>query len=152
MASYYQSTQSLFISASPEKVYGALTDWPVRCQWRQGIEIDWEEEGKAFLNQKVTFRVKKPLFTYSFSFRVSGLEPPRRLYIEYTGKPLKGRAAVEINSEGQGSQVIYHWMKVEPVGWAAKTFFNLGLGMRAHRAGVVDTLGMLKAYLEKSPN
>ena len=118
MAPYYQSTQSLFIPTSPEKVYEALTNWAVRSQWRRGIAIDWEEEGKAFLNQKVTFRVKRPLFSYSFSFRVSGLEPPRRLYMEYTGKPLTGRAAVEINPEGNGSHVVFHWMKVEPVGWA----------------------------------
>jgi len=149
VASYYQSTQSLFIPASPEKVYEALTNWPVRSQWRRGIEIDWEEEGKAFLNQKVTFRVKRPLFTYSFSFRVSGLGPPRRLYMEYTGKPLMGRAAIEINPQDNGSQVAFHWMKVEPVGWVSRIFFSLGLGTRAHRIRTVETLSMLKEYLEK---
>ncbi len=148
MASYYQSTQSIFVPAAPEKVYEALTNWPVRSQWRRGIEIDWEEEGKAFLNQKVTFRVKRPLFSYSFSFRIMGLEPPRRLYMEYTGKPLAGRAALEINPEGQGSQVTFHWMKVEPLGWAPKLFFMLGLGTRAHRNRTMETLRMLKKHLE----
>lgn len=149
MAPYFQSSQSLFIQAPPEKVYEALTNWPVRSQWRRGIEIDWEEEGKAFLNQKVTFRVKRFLFSYSFSFRVTGLEPPRRLYMEYTGKPLTGRAAVEINPEKNGSQVVFHWMKVEPAGWVSRVIFILGLGMRAHRVRTGETLEMLKNYLEK---
>ncbi len=148
MASYYQFTQSLFIQASPEKVYDALTNWPVRAQWRRGIEIDWEEEGIAFLNQKVTFRVKRPLFTYSFSFRVTGLEPPRRLYMEYTGRPLLGRAALEINPQGSGCQVFFHWMKVQPVGWAARLFFAFGFGLRTHRIRTMETLEMLKEYLE----
>jgi uncharacterized protein YndB with AHSA1/START domain len=152
VASYYQSNQSLFIPASPEKVYEALTNWAVRSQWRRGIAIDWEEEGKAFLSQKVTFRVKRPLFSYSFSFRITGLEPPRRLYMEYTGKPLIGRAAVEINPEENGSQVVFHWMKVEPVGWAAKLFFALGFGTRAHRLRAMETLEMLKEYLKDSTN
>jgi uncharacterized protein YndB with AHSA1/START domain len=150
MPPYYQSTQTIFVQASPEKVYEALTNWAVRSQWRSGIEISWEEEGRAFLNQKVTFRVKRPLFSYSFSFRVTGLEPPRRFYTEYTGKPLQGRAAVEINPEGSGSQVVFHWMKVEPAGWVARSFFTLGLGMRAHQARTMETLGMLKHYLESA--
>ncbi len=152
MASYYQSTQSLFIPASAEKVYEALTNWAVRSQWRSGIEIDWEEEGRAFLNQKVTFRVKRPLFSYSFSFRVTGLEPPRRFYMQYIGKPLKGRAAVEINPEDQGSRVVFHWMKVEPAGWVARLFFILGLGMRTHHARTMETLQMLRGYWEGPPN
>jgi uncharacterized protein YndB with AHSA1/START domain len=148
VASYYQSSQSLLIQASPDKVYEALTHWAVRSQWREGIEIGWEGEDRASLNQKVTFKVKRPLFSYSFSLRVTGLEPPRRFYMEYTGKPLKGRAAVEINPEGQCSQVVFHWMKVEPVGLVSRLFFGLGLGMRAHRARMMETLEMLKDYLE----
>jgi uncharacterized protein YndB with AHSA1/START domain len=152
VASYYQSTQSLLIQASPDQVYEALTHWTARSQWRSGIEIQWEGEERASLNQRVTFRVKRPLFSYSFSFRVTGLEPPRRFYWEYSGKPLKGRAAVEINPEDRGSQVVFHWMKVEPAGWAARLFFALGLGMRAHQARTMETLQMLKGYLETPKN
>jgi uncharacterized protein YndB with AHSA1/START domain len=150
VASYYQSTQSLFIQASPDKVYEALTHWALRSEWRRGIEIKWEGEDRASLNQKVTFKVKRPLFSYSFSFCVTGLEPPRRFYLEYTGKPLKGRAAVEINPEDKGSQVVFHWMKVEPAGWKARLFFTLGLGLRTHQARTAETLQMLKGYLEGS--
>lgn len=148
--SYYQSTHSLSIAAPAEKIYEALTNWPLRAQWRRGVEISWEEEGRAFVGQKVSFKVKRPLFSYSFSFRVSGLEPSRRLYMEYLGKPLTGRAAVEINPEQGGCRVEFHWMKVEPVGAAAKLYFTLGLGMRTHRDRTLETLRMLKEHLEKA--
>jgi hypothetical protein len=150
MASHYQSTHSLFIKAQPWKVYEALTNWTLRSNWRRGIGIAWEGEPKAFPRQKVTFKVKRPLFSYSFSFRITGLEPPRRFYLEYEGKPLRGRAAMEINPEEEGCRVSFHWMKVEPAGWPARLFFALGLGMRVHGARTMETLKMLKDYLEKS--
>ena len=180
MATPFQSTLSLFIQAPPGRIYEALTNWNLRSMWRSGIGLVWEGEGKAFLGQRVTFQVKNPIFPYSFSFRITGLEPPRRFYMEYQDKPLRGRAAVEINPstgstsspqarsarsgqapDGLGSpagpgpgetgcEVAFHWMKVEPVGWAAKLFFALGLGMRLHRTRTQETLRMLKAYLEKS--
>lgn len=147
---YYQSTHSLSIAAPAEKIYEALTTWPLRAQWRSGIEINWEEEGKAFVGQKVSFKVKRPLFSHSFSFRVSGLEPSRRLFMEYLGKPLTGRAALEIVPEQGACRVEFHWMKVEPVGLAAKLYFALGLGMRTHRIRALETLRMLKDHLEKA--
>ena len=160
MPSYFQSTHSLFVQAPPEKVYDALTDWALRAQWRRGIEISWEGESRAFLNQKVTFKVGG-VPSYSFSFRVSGMEPPRRLFMEYLDKPLRGRAAIEIDPStrsarsGQGPdetgcEVAFHWMKVEPAGWPARIYFALGLGTRAHRVRAMETLRMLKEYLEKN--
>ncbi len=146
---YYQSTHSLSVAAPAEKIYEALTNWPLRAQWRRGIEIHWEGDAKAFRGQTVSFKVKRPFFSYSFSFRISGLEPPRRLYMEYTGRPLKGRAAVEIVPEEKTCRVDFHWMKVEPEGWMAKLYFALGLGMRTHRLRTRETLRMLKEYLEK---
>jgi hypothetical protein len=145
---YYQSTHSISITAPAEKIYGALTDWPLRAQWRKGVEIVWQKEGKAFVGQEVSFKVKRPLFSYPFSFRVTGLEAPRRMYMEYLGKPLTGRAAIEITPEEKGCRVDFHWMKVEPAGWAAKLYFALGLGMRTHRRGTMETLRMLKNHLE----
>src|SRR5581483_827132 len=121
----------------------------LRSQWREGIGIGWDGDSKAFLNQKVIFKVKRPFFSYSFSFRVTGLEPPRRFFIEYQGKPLRGRAAMEILPEENGSRVSLHWMKVEPAGWGAKFFFKLGFGMKIHRAGTMKTLRMLKDFIEK---
>jgi uncharacterized protein YndB with AHSA1/START domain len=145
---YYQSTHSLSIQASPEKIYEALTDWVARGAWRPGIQITWEENPKAFLNQKVVFRIQG-LFPYSFSYRVAGLEPPHRLYMEYMGKPLRGRSAVEITPEEGGSRVAFHWMKVEPVGFWARLYFACGLGTRSHADRTRETLRMLKDYLEK---
>jgi hypothetical protein len=149
MASYYQSTHSISVNASAEKIYEALTDWPTRSKWRKGIEIIWEGEPKASVNQKVTFHVKRGLLPYSFSFRITGLEPPRRFYMEYTGKPLRGRAAVEINSEHKGCNVAVHWMKVEAVGLLPWLYLKLGLGMRSHRKHTLQTLRMLKQHLEQ---
>lgn len=147
--SYYQSTHSLSVAAPAEKIYEALTNWPLRAQWRRDIGISWEGEDRAFVGQTVSFKVKRPFFSYSFSFRVSGLEPPRRLYMEYTGKPLMGRAAIEIVPEEGGCRVDFHWLKVEPAGWAARLYFALGLGMRTHRLRALETLRMLKEHLEK---
>lgn len=147
---YYQSTHSLSVAAPAEKIFESLTNWPLRAQWRQGIDVSWEEEGKAFVGQKVSFKVKRPWFSYSFSFRVTGLESPRRLYMEYLGKPLTGRAALQIVPEERGCRVEFHWMKVEPAGVAARLYFALGLGMRTHRQRTLETLRMLKEYLEKA--
>jgi hypothetical protein len=158
---YFQSTYSLFVQAPPEKIYEALTDWALRAQWRKGIGISWEGNSKASLNQKVTFKVGD-FPPYSFSFQVTGMEPPRRLFMEYLGKPFNGRAAIEINPssrsarsgqgpEETGCEVAFHWMKVEPVGWPAKIYFALGLGTRSHRVRTMETLRMLKEFLEKKP-
>ena len=149
MPPYFQSTHSLFVKVPPEKVYEALTDWALRAQWRKGIGISWEGESKAFLNQKVTFTVMG-FPSYSFSFRVTGMEPPRRLFMEYLDKLLRGRTAIEIEPDQNGCQVAFHWMNVEPAGWLARIYFALGLGTRAHRVRAMETLRMLKEYLEKS--
>lgn len=149
MSAFYQAIHSISIQAPPEKVYAALTDWTLRAQWRRGIDMEWEGDPQAAVGQKITFKVHKGFFSYSFSFRVTGLEPPRRMFLEYTGKPLRGRAAFEITPEEGGCRAAYHWMKVEPVGFLAKAGYALGLGMRTHRVETMKTLGMLKEYLEK---
>ena len=69
----------------------------------------------------------------------------------YLDGPLTGRAALQILPEGGGCRVEFHWMKVEPVGVAAKLYFALGLGTRTHRRRTMETLRMLKEYLE-NPN
>ncbi len=111
--------------------------------------MKWEGDSKAFLNQKVFFKVAGFL-PYSFSLRISGLEPPRRFYMEYLGNPLRGRGAVEIAKEENGSRVDFHWMKVEPEGWLSRIYFAVGFGMRTHRIQTLKTLRMLKEYLEKT--
>lgn len=150
MASYRQSTDSLLIQAPPEEIYASLTDWALRLKWRPGMGIRWEGEARAFVGQKVSFRVQNPFFSYWFSFRITGLEPPRRFYMEYAGKPLKGRAAVEITPEDGGCRVAFHWMKVEPVGFLARLYFALGLGARSHRRRTLETLRLLKNHLENT--
>ena len=71
-----------------------------------------------------------------------------------------GRAAIEINPstrsafsgqgpEETGCEVAFHWMKVEPVGWPAQVYFASGLGMRSHRLRTLETLRMLREFLEK---
>ncbi len=145
---FYQTVHSISVNSPAEKIYEALTHWVDRAAWRHGIGIQWEGENRAFVGQKVSFKFKSFLFSYSFSFRVSGMEPPRRLYMEYTGKPLQGRAAIEIVPEEKGCRVDFHWMKVEPAGLISKIYFALGLGMRAHRRRTMETLRMLKNHLE----
>lgn len=146
MPSYYQSVHSVSINAPQEKIYEALTDWALRQKWRPGMTITWEGDSKAFVGQRVTFR---PNGGVPFSFRITGLEPFRRFFMEYEGKPFRGRAAMEITPQEGGCQVAFHWMKVEPVGWIAKIYFALGFGMRTHQRRSLATLQMLKEYLEK---
>jgi uncharacterized protein YndB with AHSA1/START domain len=148
--SFFQSTQSIIVKAPAEKVYVALTDWAERSKWRPGIQMTWEGEPKAFVGQKVTFKVKEGPFVYFFSYRVTGLEPSSRIFMEYTGKPLKGRCALEITPEEEGSRVAFHWMKVEPGTWLARVYFALGLGPQTHRERTEETFRMLKNHLEKN--
>jgi len=149
VSSFYRSTRTILVKASAEKAYAALTDWSGRAEWRPGIEMNWEGNTKAFVGQKVSFKVKKGPFTYFFSYRITGMEAPHRMYMEYTGKPLKGRAALEVVPTEEGSQVSFHWMKVEPTSFLAKVYFLLGMGVKAHQERTDQTLRMLKNYLEK---
>jgi len=146
----YQSTQSIVVKAPAEKIYTALTDWAARAQWRPGIEMSWEGGPQARVGQLVTFKVKEGPFAYFFSYRITGLEPPYRAYMEYTGKPLKGRTALEIVPSEEGTQVSFHWMKVEPGTFLARIYFLLGWGLQAHRERTQETLRMLKEHLEKN--
>jgi len=148
MPSFYQSTDSITMKAPPEKIFEALTDWSLRSKWRKGIEMAWEGEAKAFVGQKVTFKVKSGPFSYFFAYSVTGMEPPFKIFMEYTGRPLRGRCAMEIVPEEKGCRVSFHWMKVEPGGFLARVYFLLGLGVQAHRERTEETLRMLKEYLE----
>ena len=150
MVRFYSDEQSIVIQASPDKAFQALTDWSLRSQWRKAIDIKWEGAAQAYVGQKVTFHVKNTLFPYSFSFKVAGLEPNHLLFMEYLDRPLRGRAAVEVRGEGEGSRVTFHWMKVEPVGWTARIFFALGFGKRLHEVQTLETFKMLKTYLEET--
>ncbi len=150
VAAFYQSIHSLFVQAPPEKVYKALTTWHIRAKWRKGIRIKWDGPSEAFPGQHITFYVKGTCLGYAFGFKIAGLEPCRRIYMEYDGFSLKGRSAVEIAPSGSGCNVAFHWMKVEPGHIIARLYFTLGFGMRTHRARTMETLQMLKEYLEKS--
>jgi hypothetical protein len=143
----YQSVHKLFIAAPADEAYEALTNWEIRGQWREGMEIQWEGASKAFIGQSVLFKIKGfPIYT--FSYKITGLEPNHRVYMEYTERLLKGRSAIEIKEKEKGCEVAFHWMKVEPVGILSRLYFVLGLGFRAHEWRTLETLGLLKKYLE----
>ncbi len=151
MSSFYQSVYSISIQAPVERAYQVLADWEERMRWRRNMTLQWDGEAKAFVGQTVKARIDGfPL--YFFQYRVTGLEPPYRIYMEYTAKPLTGRWAIEILPEEKGCQVSIHWMKVEPAGVLAKLFFVLGFGVRSHRLRSLETLRMLKEFLEKKPS
>lgn len=150
MARRYASEVSLEVQASAERVFQALTDWSIRSQWRKGITIQWEGAPQAFAGQKVVFHVKGGLLPYRFAFRVTGVEAPRRLFFVYEDGPLKGRAALEVVPQENGSKVIFHWMKVEPIGVIARFLFAIGWGTATHRVRTLETLRMLKKHLEAS--
>jgi uncharacterized protein YndB with AHSA1/START domain len=147
---FYQSAESLVIQASAEKIYEALTDWNLRRQWRPGLSLSWDGPDRAQVGQIVRFQVTG--FPSSrFQYRISGLEPFQRVYMEYTGKPLRGRAAIEIVPEEGGCRVSFYWMRVEAASLTAKLYFALGFGLRTHQARTRETLRLLKDYLEKAP-
>ncbi|HET9869814.1 MAG TPA: SRPBCC family protein, partial [bacterium] len=89
---FYQSIESIFVAAPPARAYQALTDWKARAAWRPGLSIVWDGPDQAAVGQVVHFRVAgfPPSF---FSYRVTGLEPGRRIFMEYQAPPLRGRAA-----------------------------------------------------------
>ena len=149
MPRFYQASHSISIAASPERTYEALTDWAERVRWRKGFAIERDGGSKAFIGQNVSFKAEGSLIPYAFSYRVTGLEPPRRVYLQYTGPVLKGRGAVEIVPEGSSCRVSFHWMKVEPGNLTASVLFGLGWVSRAHERNTRETLRMLKAYLEE---
>jgi hypothetical protein len=143
----YQSVHKLFIAALADEAYEALTNWEIRGQWRKGMEVQWEGTSKAFIGQSILFKIKG-FPVYTFSYKITGLEPNYRVYMEYTGRFLKGRCAIEIKKREKGCEVAFHWMKVEPMGVLSKIYFVSGLGFRAHERRTKETLRMLKEYLE----
>lgn len=144
----FRSVESISIQAPVEKAYEALTDWKLRSSWRRGTILEWEGESKARVGQTIRTRVQG-VPSYSFAYRITGLEAPSRIYMEYIGPPLQGRCSLEILPEEGGCQVSFYWMKVEPVGLLARLYFALGLGMASHRSQARETLRMLKETLEK---
>ena len=145
---FYQASDSVVIQAPPQRVYEALTHWHERMIWRKGLALEWEGEEKAVIGQKISARVQG-FPAHVFEFQIIQLEPPYRIFMEYTGKPLKGRAGLEIIPDGSNSHLSFYWMKVEPVGFWCGLYFRLGLGLRAHRRETQESLRMLKEYLEK---
>jgi len=151
---FYQTVESIELAASPEAVYRALTDWKARSLWRPGLRVTWDGPDQAAVGQCVSFKLKG-FPAYGFTYRIAGLEPPSRIYLEYLAPPLKGRAAIEITAgagnEGTGCRVAFHWMKVEPVGFLASLAFALGWGLASHRRQTRKTFQYLKQSLEKAP-
>jgi len=146
--SFYQSTETIVVQAKAERVYEALTHWKERMAWREGLWLQWEGSDKAVVGQKVTARLKK--FPSSpFEFQISQLEPPYRIFMEYVGKPFRGRAAFEIVPDGADCHVSFYWMKVEVVGFWSRLYFQLGFGLKTHQQRSQKTLQLLKDYLEK---
>jgi hypothetical protein len=145
----FQDVESISTQAPVEKAYEALTDWKLRSQWRKGAVLEWEGGSKAHVGQVLRTRVQG-FPSYSFTYRITGLEAPSRIYMEYMGKPLQGRAGFEIVPVENGCQVSFYWMKVEPKGFFSRLYFAMGLGMSSHRARSRETLRMLKEYLEKA--
>ncbi len=146
---YYQSREEIDIESSPEKIYRALIDWEVRSCWRLGLKMKWEGESKAFVGQEIHFEVEGTFPPAKFNYRIAGLEPPRRIFMDYIGN-LMGRAAIEITPLEKGCRVSFYWMKVEPKGLGEKIYFGLGFGLASHKRRTTQTLEMLKSYLEKS--
>jgi hypothetical protein len=143
----YQSADSLVISSTPGKVYEALTHWKERMAWRKGLLLQWEGADQAFVGQVISNRISG----HSFQYKITGLEPPYRIFMEYTGKSLQGRASIEIIPDGTQSHVTFYWMKVEPIGLLSQLYFQMGLGLASHRRRTRQTLEMLKEHLEKFP-
>lgn len=147
---YYQSRDEIEILSAPERAYQALTDWEERSRWRPGLKMKWQGETQAFVGQEISFEITGSFPLARFSYRVTGLEPPRRIYMEYTGSALSGRAGMEVTPLEKGCRVSFYWMKVEPKGLGAWIYFALGWGLASHKRRTAQTLEMLKGYLENS--
>lgn len=147
MGRFYQSADSMTFPATPEKIFSLLTDWEVRNRWCPGIKVTWDGGSQAYVGQRVKF---EKAFGITWTFRVTGLEPGRRMFFEYQEGLFRGRAALETAPEGNGTQATFYWMRVEPHGWVARLYFALGLGLKAHRRNVLKTFRKLAEYLEKN--
>ena len=145
---YYQSRDEIEIQSSPEGIYRALTDWEEISRWRPGLKMEWQGEARAFVGQEISSEIEGSFPPARFSYRITGLEPPRRIYMEYQGSALQGRAAMEVTPIEKGCRVSFYWMKVEPMGVFARIYFPLGLGLSSHRRRTRQTLEMLKKHLE----
>jgi uncharacterized protein YndB with AHSA1/START domain len=145
---HYQSADSIEIRTTPGKIYEALTDWEKRMAWRKGLTLRYEGSDQAVVGQKISASLTG-FPSHSFEFKITGLEPPYRIFMEYTGKPLKGRASIEILPDQGFCHVSFYWLRVEPVGFLAQLYFRLGGGLANHRRRTQQTLQMLKAHLEK---
>jgi hypothetical protein len=113
------------------------------------MKIKWQGSAQARVGQEVSFRLEGNLPPVSFSYRITGLEPPRRIYMEYEGCSLQGRAAMEVTPLEKGCRVSFYWMKVEPKGFFAGVYFFLGWGLESHQRRTRQTLEMLKNHLEQ---
>jgi len=147
--SFYQSTDTIEIRTTPGKIYEALTVWKERMTWRKGLILQWEGGDQAVTGQTIRARVAG-FPEHTFEFKITGLEPPYRVFMEYIGQPLKGRASIEIIPDQGFCHVSFYWMRVEPVGFLAELYFRLGWGLANHRRQTQQTLRMLKEYLEKT--
>lgn len=145
---YYQSRDEIEIQNSPGEIYRVLTDWEEISRWLPGLKMKWKGEARAFVDQEISFEIEGSFPPARFSYRITGLEPPRRIYMEYQGSALQGRAAMEVTPIDKGCRVGFYWMEVEPKGMFARVYFMLGLGLSSHRRRTLQTLEMLKKHLE----
>jgi hypothetical protein len=110
--------------------------------------MKWKGEAKAFVDQEIHYEVEGTFPPAKFSYRIAGLEPSRRIFMDYTGN-FRGRAAIEITPLEKGCRVSFYWMKVEPMGFGEIIYFGLGWGLASHKRRTLQTLEMLKNHLEK---
>ncbi len=147
---YYQSRDEIVINAPLERAYRALTDWEERSRWRKGMRIHWHGSPRAFVGQEINFDIAETIPPARFGYRITGLEPNQRIFMEYQGCSLEGRAAIEVTPLEKGCRVAFYWMKVRPKGFLAWLYFRLGWGLASHKRRTRQTLELLKKHLEST--
>jgi len=96
---------SVNISAPPEQVWAALTDWERQGEWILATTVRQSSTARTGLGTEIEALTGLGRFGVRDTMRVTEWDPPRRCTMQHTGRLIRGRGIFEVSVRPGGSRL-----------------------------------------------
>lgn len=99
---------SIEISASAEKVFSYLTDWPKQSEWMLGtiVEVRSNDNAQSLGGEIAAFTGLGPIGFWD-TMKITKWEPPFQVDVIHTGKVVRGTGAMRVEKVDENKSKFY---------------------------------------------
>ncbi len=98
-------TVSVDISAPPEQVWAAITDWDRQGEWILATKVRRSSTTRTGLGTEIEAMTGLGRFGVRATMRVTEWDPPRRCTVQHTGRLIRGPGIFEVSARPGGSRL-----------------------------------------------